>query len=515
MDVFSNSVTGLEAQNSKTACTVWELQTGQSRYTLENFYAYSPIGARIVDKEPSDALRKGYTIDSEEIDEQQQRDIADWNRRRQFLSKFAQARKWERLFGGALIFMGIDDGRNADEPVDMANIHAVGQLTVLSRYDVTISEYANDPATGELAQPAYYDLVQGGGRIHPSRVIRFGGIPLTIEQMVNNQGWGAGVIDRVWLELERYTTTQSYLAEAITRITQGVFTTPTLSNASSADCTQEQLLEDRLTALGQWMGMLGDIVVGEDESYNVIQRGLQGFRDAAEIFVDAVTAATDIPKSILFGITVGGLNSGDNAGDWQSWTSHLGGVQTEIYDPRVGQYQTIVFAAGNSPLPFVPEQWAVSWPALYQASELDSSTALVNTSNAAVALSSQGLITEREARSNEAIQAAFPAQDDTVTEEENELAFGENSEAQILQAAQQGGELGERVENLQQTALNGAQITALLEIVGQVSAGTLAPEAGTQAIRLGFPQIPEDDVRALISAAQKSRGAPELELVSD
>lgn len=438
MDVFSNAITGLEAKNSKTSCNAWGFQVGQTRQVLENFYQFGPVGARIVDKEPSDALREGYTIDSKEIDEDQQRDIADWNRRRQFLSKFSLARKWERLFGGALLFMGIDDGRQADEPVDVQNIRAFGQLTVLSRYDVNVSQYRNDPVTGELARPAFYDLNFGGGRIHPSRTIVFGGIPLTVEQMVNNGSWGGSVIDRVWADLERYMTTHQYLAEAITRITQGVFQSPTLANAASADCSQAELLEQRLTALGQWMGMLGDIIVGEDESYQVINRGLQGFREASEVFVDAVVAATDIPKSILFGLTPGGLNSGENAGDWQSWTSHLSGVQTETYDPRVSQYQGLVFAADNSPLDFVPEQWSIGWPELFESTDLDRSTVLVNTANSAVALTSSGIISANEARANEAIQEAFPAQEDTV--EEAEPGFEEDPDAQELQAEQAGEE---------------------------------------------------------------------------
>lgn len=420
MDVFSNVITGLEAHNSKTSCNSWDFQVGQNKHVLENFYAFSPIGARIVDKEPQDALRSGYTIDSEEIDEGAQRDIANWNRRRQFLSKFGQARKWERLFGGALLFMGIDDGREMDQPVDTLNIREIGQLTVLSRYDVNVSEYRNNPLTGNLATPAHYNLNFGSGKIHPSRCIVFGGIPLTIEQMVSNGSFGGSVIDRAWLELERYMTTQSYMAEAITRITQGVFTTPTLAAAGSADCQQQEIMGQRLTQLGQWIGVLGDVVLNEGETYEIKQRGLQGFRDASEVFVDALTAATDIPKSILFGLTPGGLNSGENAGDWQSWTSHLAGVQTEVYDPRVSYYQSLVFAAGNSPIDFIPENWAVAWPELFQSTELDQSTVLVNVANAAATLSASRLISDNEARSNEVIQRAFPAQEDTVVEEESD-----------------------------------------------------------------------------------------------
>lgn len=50
------------------------------------------------------------------------------------------------------------------------------------------------------------------------------------------------------------------------------------------------------------------------------------------------------------------------------------------------------------------------------------------------------------------------------------------------------------------TALNGAQIASLMELLSSVNSRTLAPEAAVVAIKRSFPSIPEADARAMVAA---------------
>jgi hypothetical protein len=56
------------------------------------------------------------------------------------------------------------------------------------------------------------------------------------------------------------------------------------------------------------------------------------------------------------------------------------------------------------------------------------------------------------------------------------------------------------VEKVQDTALNGAQIASLVELLSAVSAGTLAPEAAILAITNAFPTIDETEARKMVAA---------------
>jgi hypothetical protein len=59
------------------------------------------------------------------------------------------------------------------------------------------------------------------------------------------------------------------------------------------------------------------------------------------------------------------------------------------------------------------------------------------------------------------------------------------------------------VEKVQDTALNGAQIASLVELLSAVGAGTLAPEAAVLAITNSFPVIDDAEARKMIAAQAK------------
>lgn len=60
--------------------------------------------------------------------------------------------KWSRLYGGSLMVMIIDDGKQIDEPVDWDNIRGIDELLVFERPLITPdynSIYNHDPKTGK------------------------------------------------------------------------------------------------------------------------------------------------------------------------------------------------------------------------------------------------------------------------------------------------------------------------------------------------------------------------------
>ena len=66
-------------------------------------------------------------------------------------------------------------------------------------------------------------------------------------------------------------------------------------------------------------------------------------------------------------------------------------------------------------------------------------------------------------------------------------------------------------EQVQATALNGAQIQSLLSIVQSVADGTLSTEAAEAVVRIAFPSAAEAAVDALLSALAKMPRKPQPE----
>lgn len=63
-------------------------------------------------------------------------------------------------------------------------------------------------------------------------------------------------------------------------------------------------------------------------------------------------------------------------------------------------------------------------------------------------------------------------------------------------------------DTVQQQALNGVQITSATDIVGQVSAGTLAPEAAKLLLQIAFPSEDPARINAMVDAAAKFEPTP-------
>jgi hypothetical protein len=65
------------------------------------------------------------------------------------------------------------------------------------------------------------------------------------------------------------------------------------------------------------------------------------------------------------------------------------------------------------------------------------------------------------------------------------------------------------VEDVAQTALNGAQVASMQEIIVAVSSRQLPEEAAIILLRSAFPMVPDADIRAMVgSAASFTPAAP-------
>jgi hypothetical protein len=68
---------------------------------------------------------------------------------------------------------------------------------------------------------------------------------------------------------------------------------------------------------------------------------------------------------------------------------------------------------------------------------------------------------------------------------------------------------------LQDTALNGAQVTALLQILASISAGALDKEAAVTLITSAFPAITEPEAQQIVEGALLTPAAPVNSPVGD
>jgi phage-related protein (TIGR01555 family) len=394
---FVNSSTGLGAQQGRVHKTLYHAGSQFSQGELNDMYRCSKMLRRIVSMEPDDAIREGVGFTGFEPKDETK--LAKALRKLGALQALADARRWAQLYGGAAILLGVSDGRKPHQPIDRSNLHQVTKLWVLDRYHLTPLQWNDDPSAENFAMPEVYMATHPGARsggfeIHHSRVLRFMGLQLTLDQLYENDGWGFSLVDGIWPELRNYGSTHDYAAENVATLSQGVLGMEGYA-AANTDTEVKSALTKRLRSIARGLGLLGDIVIDKDkEEYKVIQRSLAGMPDALDKFTQALIAVTDIPRSKLLGESPGGLNTGENAGETRSWYDHVAEQRDQHMTDPLTEIVDLMLASQLRPIEApTPSEWEVDWPTLWQLSE--SEKADIRTKNAgARALDVQwGLVT--------------------------------------------------------------------------------------------------------------------------
>lgn len=422
-DGWANAATGLGLAGDRTRCNEFIGRVPKSPGELEAVYSYSKLMARVVDLEPNTCMAKGFTIS-----ELSGGDATDFEAEMLRLNAFrhiADAHRWARLYGGAIVFMQVNDGRQTREPVNESAIVSVHSLTVYDRTEVSVAEWNDNIGSQNHGMPEIYRVSTFGRmfEVHHSRVLRFDGarVSRSMRRSGGNHGFGTSVVDQVWDAFEQYGTTHAYLNGSVSKITQGILKLKGLND--SMKTSKFSSIANRLKALLRSMSTIGDIVIDSDgEDYSAISRPMTGFQEAAEVAEARLVGEVGIPKSLLMMQAPGGLANGENGGDWKYWAVHCGAVQQDVLEPECKKLVRLLFLSRNSAVADPPQTFTITWPSILQMSEAEKATIYATR---AVGRSSDilaGVITAIEARKSDDVVETYHLDAEASNEEEAETA---------------------------------------------------------------------------------------------
>lgn len=408
MDVWSNANTGLGGRNSRTNCNVFGAERDRDQNELDAVYEFSGLSARIVNREPDDCVREGFTV--KQLDAEQQKELDTYLSGIEALSKLADAHRWSRLYGGGAVYMQINDGMDRAEPIDLSRIKSLDGLVVFEKNEITPVMFDENLDSPTAREPIIFQVSSVGTsfRVHRSRLLLFNGVKLTPRRMRSRNGWGGSYLAQVWTAMEQYKTTHAYLSESVTQLTQGVIKLSGLNSAMKKKNANQ--LGARLNSLNHAKGVLGDIALDADsnESYEVINRTVTGFKEAHDLFVEDLVIETGMPKSILMGKTEGGMNSGENAGDWESWNTIIKSGQQRNYTPRIKELLAVALSAEAAPIRVDdPKDIELVWSPLSTETEQQKTANLATVATSVQALVLGSIITPEEGRGHRIIQSEF------------------------------------------------------------------------------------------------------------
>jgi hypothetical protein len=447
--------------------------------------AQTGIYHRVVWSVPGDALADGWSTrsgDGQDV-------TSDIDETFAIEDALLEARAAARQDGGAWLWPVTSD-EDWSQPIGTGP-HEVSALHVLTESEVTVIDLERDARSPRWGRPSLVSITaQRDGmswslpRVHASRLIYVSGAPATPNQQTAKRGYDLPVLELYRQALDDYEAGAGKVGRLLERLSMPWVR---MKNGVATTAAGGNDYEERLTLLNQGMGGPGLLLLlGEDEA-GWAGPTLAGVRDAINVQAERISAVEGIPLSRLFGQAPGGLSTDDKAGKaaydavLERERKLLGPVLTELYEFMLG-----IDAARE-----------IVWPSLTKLTPVEEANISLMRAQRGVALVDSGAITgddERRRFEEPGKELPLPVLIDPNAAEKDE-ADEEVGEFEVVPAP--GGALPGPVEDVQKTALNGAQVTSALEIVQSVAARELPRETGI-AMLVSFFNLSEPEAAKIM-----------------
>lgn len=414
-DGLVNCVTGLgddELDTSTHTRRTWSYQ--RSVWDLEQEFIQNWMAAREVSQLPWDMFREGFDLvglpegtdlaaimsyiegDFRVRPDGQVEEIEGIN------SLAHRLRREGDKLGGAVLLPIVDDGLDPIEPLDLRRIRSIKGWVLLDRSEITPwAGYA-----GVNTRPEYFVLsdvlsseragkdLQPGDIIHRSRLIIHEGVELSTREMRRRNWWGASVLEKNERQRRGAEEGEAYANTYLDRASWLGYWMSNLNEMLAAkdpdgNPVGEEIVSGRMRTFRTNTRTLGVAVLDGGSKQATTENGqvlperlpdkIESVSESAgdlpglvRLNWESWQMGSTMPKSIAFGDTVGGLNSGANAGDWQSWSGFVHAHQVDWGTPIINMILLLTFAAHNGPTNgVIPETWQIVWRPLLRPSPLE------------------------------------------------------------------------------------------------------------------------------------------------
>ena len=379
-DGFMNVLSGLGAPGLDRTMSTIQTRQGLSRFgnryshiDLADLYLTNGLAQKIIDRPSDDAIQRGVEIEGDE-----ENVMSDEYDRLQVMAKLANALRWSRLFGGAVLLLIAKDGGNLDEPLDLNNLDTIEEIRV---FDITAIrgtdryyDDSSDPTT--YGKMEFYEIIPPGVAsvvVHETRIVTVGGEPVpTKYTFVNTQiarlPWvGRSVLESCAPDIIRYQQGLEWSLRLLERKQQAVYNMAGLGEMFQAG--DDSIVQKRIALVDTVRGNLNSVVVDKEDSYAILSGPMDGIDAILKEYQTALSASSNIPLMILFGEHARGIgNSG--AGNLESYYGMVAHIQSVIARPALEKLTSVLWVQKSITGP-IPDDWKLCFNPLWIATDLE------------------------------------------------------------------------------------------------------------------------------------------------
>lgn len=401
IDNYINAMTGFgHPAYDRHMATTFTSSVRDARY-YELLYTENPVAHRIASLLPSESLRQGFrvtglTSDDFAVVEAKYNDLgADL--------ALITAQTYARAFGGGLVYIGVDDGRQPWEPLNPQTVRDVVYLETFTPDQLSVEAYYQDPLSPKFNRPEIYRVQRQGQtsiqiRVHESRTLRFDGVLTTERRRQSNGGWGDSVFVQLDETLSRWGAAVQGLSSALADADQAIFKLKDFTEMVRASAEGSDAINARLSMMARnRSGIRATVLDAEGEDFQYVSRTYSGYDTGLYALMYVVSAASGIPVTLLFGRSPAGL-SATGESDIVFFYDTVKAHQTRVLAPQLRYLLSLIMSSKKGPLRGrVPSKWNLTFNPLRQPSALERADIRLKTAQADQIEITNGVISAQEA----------------------------------------------------------------------------------------------------------------------
>lgn len=369
-DSLANFVTGMGTSKDKNTSTMFSI-TNLDRSQLEIAYRGDWISKKAVLIPAKDSTRewRNWLSDDKDIEA-----IEDLENELQIQNKVYQAMWKARLYGGAGLLLGTNDSSGLENELNLETVGKDGLkfVHVVSKWDMSAGpiDWAVDSKFYGL--PSYYTRANGvgtevGGRVHPSRVIRF--IGDEIPDLNQAQGWGDSILQGVMDAVLAAGSVSQAGATLIQELKMDIIKIPDLS-ASMSNKEYESRLLARFGAANIAKSLYNILLLDKEEEWARIEANLTGLPDTLKMYLLIASGAVDIPATRFLSQSPAGL-SATGESDIRNYYDKCKSEQNTVIAPALQVLDELIVRSALGT--FKPGDVVYTWRPLWQMTDKEKS----------------------------------------------------------------------------------------------------------------------------------------------
>lgn len=405
-DGWGNVLTGLgiETRDKRLASSI-QAPGVFHRQSLDDLYCGDPMGRRICDLPANEQTRRWIHVSADEdVGNQVMQALQTLN----VQALVTEAIVWSRLYGGAVILLGADDGRPPSEPLNESGIKSLAWANVLTRYELRRETVYSNPFEKNYGTPQLYAIdgaLSGSGSqhlgalVHESRVIRFDGPRTPLYRRESNMGWCDSIFVSLSAVLRDFWAAFDGASVLLQDFGQTVIKIKGLADIVASD--KASVFRNRMAAIDLSRSVLRATLLDADgEDMERKATPLAGLPEILDRLQQLLSAATEIPVTLLMGRSPAGMNAtGDS--DIRLFYDAIASRQENDLRPKLERLLRLVMLTKDGPTGGrEPEEWSFKFHPLWQLTDTELAEVRNKQAQTDQIYLSQGVLVSEEVRNS-------------------------------------------------------------------------------------------------------------------